>query len=58
MIRLAEAHARLMYRDEVTIQDAVTAVCIVESSMQNTALLGGGLNPMHTSFPEVRFEMF
>jgi len=53
MIRIAEAHARLMFREEVTIQDAVVAVCIMECSMQNTALLQGLTNPLHTSFPKV-----
>ena len=53
MIRIAEAHARLMFREEVTIQDAVMAVCIMECSMQNTALLQGLMNPLHTSFPKV-----
>jgi len=52
MIRISEAHARLMFREEVTIQDAVMAVCIMECSMQNTALLQGLMNPLHTSFPK------
>ncbi|XP_057315035.1 DNA helicase MCM9-like [Hydractinia symbiolongicarpus] len=51
MIRIAEAHARLMLRNEVTIQDAIVTVCIIESSMQNTALLTGVINPLHKSFP-------
>ncbi|XP_037542028.1 DNA helicase MCM9 [Nematolebias whitei] len=36
--RLAEAHARLMFRETVTIEDAITAVSVMECSMQ-TALL-------------------
>ncbi|XP_035977143.2 DNA helicase MCM9 isoform X1 [Halichoerus grypus] len=51
LIRLAEAHARLMFRDTVTLEDAVTAVSVMESSMQGGALLGG-VNALHTSFPE------
>ena len=53
MVRLSEAHARLMFHDEVTIQDAIIAVCVIESSMHNTALIGDSINPLHTSFPEV-----
>ncbi|KAJ7406385.1 DNA helicase MCM9 [Willisornis vidua] len=51
LIRLAEAHARLMFRDTVTLEDAVTVVSVMESSMQGGALLGG-INALHTSFPE------
>ncbi|KAK0060388.1 DNA helicase MCM9 [Biomphalaria pfeifferi] len=51
MIRLAQAHARLMFRETVTVQDAVVAVTLMESSMQGTALLGG-VNILHTAFPE------
>ncbi|NWS40125.1 MCM9 helicase, partial [Probosciger aterrimus] len=51
LIRLAEAHARLMFRDTVTVEDAVTVVSVMESSMQGCALLGG-INALHTSFPE------
>ncbi|XP_074846772.1 DNA helicase MCM9 isoform X2 [Carettochelys insculpta] len=36
LIRLAEAHARLMFRDTVTLEDAVTVVSVMESSMQIT----------------------
>ncbi|NXK92222.1 MCM9 helicase, partial [Formicarius rufipectus] len=51
LIRLAEAHARLMFRDTVTLEDAITVVSVMESSMQGGALLGG-INALHTSFPE------
>ncbi|NXI43120.1 MCM9 helicase, partial [Galbula dea] len=50
LVRLAEAHARLMFRDTVTLEDAVTVVSVMESSMQGGALLGG-INALHTSFP-------
>ncbi|KAG7250319.1 hypothetical protein CRUP_023901 [Coryphaenoides rupestris] len=49
--RLAEAHAKLMYREQVTIEDAVVAVSVMECSMQGAALLGEA-NVLHTSFPE------
>ncbi|TKS74036.1 DNA helicase MCM9 [Collichthys lucidus] len=48
--RLAEAHARLMYRATVTTEDAVMAVSVMECSMQGGALLGN-VNALLTSFP-------
>ncbi|XP_044145753.1 DNA helicase MCM9 isoform X1 [Bufo gargarizans] len=57
LIRLAEAHARLMYRDTVTVEDAVTVVSVMESSMQGGALLGG-VNALHTAFPENPHEQY
>ncbi|XP_069561969.1 DNA helicase MCM9 [Brachyistius frenatus] len=49
--RLAEAHARLMYRETVTTEDAVVAVSVMECSMQGGALLGN-VNALLTSFPD------
>ncbi|NWV56465.1 MCM9 helicase, partial [Daphoenositta chrysoptera] len=57
LIRLAEAHARLMFRDTVTLEDAVTVVSVMESSMQGGALLGG-INALHTSFPDNPMEQY
>ncbi|XP_015684587.1 DNA helicase MCM9 [Protobothrops mucrosquamatus] len=57
LIRLAEAHARLMFREIVTVEDAVTVVSVMESSMQGGALLGGA-NALHTSFPENPVEQY
>ncbi|XP_077157083.1 DNA helicase MCM9 isoform X2 [Paroedura picta] len=57
LIRLAEAHARLMFRDIVTVEDSVTVVSVMESSMQGGALLGG-VNALHTSFPENPREQY
>ena len=51
LIRLAQAHARLMYRKLVTVQDAVVAITCMECSMQNAALLGV-TNALHTRFPD------
>ncbi|KAM7367504.1 hypothetical protein PAMP_013796 [Pampus punctatissimus] len=48
--RLAEAHARLMYRETVTIEDAVMAVSVMECSMQGGGLMGN-VNAILTSFP-------
>mmetsp|Transcript_6695 Transcript_6695/g.9783 ORF Transcript_6695/g.9783 Transcript_6695/m.9783 type:complete len:240 (+) Transcript_6695:937-1656(+) len=41
LIRLSQAHARLMHRNTVTIQDAVAIILLMECS----ALKCGGLNP-------------
>ncbi|KAK1888537.1 DNA helicase MCM9 [Dissostichus eleginoides] len=49
--RLAEAHAKLMFRETVTIEDAVMAVSVMECSMQGGALLGN-VNALLTSFPD------
>lgn len=51
MIRLSQAHARLMFRSRVTVQDALVSVVVMESSMQAAALLGG-VNALHTKFPD------
>ena len=39
MVRLAQAHARLMCQAEVRVQDAVVAVSVMESSMQVSLLI-------------------
>lgn len=39
-----------MYRREVTLQDSVVAVTLMECSMQSSALLGG-VNILHSAFP-------
>ncbi|XP_074540908.1 DNA helicase MCM9 [Halichoeres trimaculatus] len=55
--RLAEAHARLMFRETVTIEDAVMAVSVMECSMQGGALLGN-VNALLTSFPSDPCEQY
>ncbi|XP_078251929.1 DNA helicase MCM9-like, partial [Rhinoraja longicauda] len=57
LVRLAEAHARLMFRDNVTVEDAITVISVMESSMQGGALLGG-VNALHTSFPTDTKEQY
>ncbi|CAN9507564.1 unnamed protein product [Ophioblennius macclurei] len=49
--RLAEAHAKLMFRGTVTIEDAIIAVSLMECSMQGGGLLGN-VNALLTSFPD------
>jgi len=51
LIRLSQAHARLMFRSVVEIADAIVAVTLVESSMQTSALLGVS-SALHSSFPD------
>ncbi|GBM94341.1 DNA helicase MCM9, partial [Araneus ventricosus] len=51
LIRLAEGHARLMFRDEVLVIDAIMAIILMESSMSGSAVLDG-LTTLHTSFPD------
>jgi len=50
-VRLAQGHARLMFRNEVTVQDAVMAVILLESSTESSSCLMKGVNPLHTAFP-------
>jgi DNA helicase MCM9 len=46
-----------MFREKVTVQDAVVAVSLVESSMQGSALIGG-IDALHTSFPNNPMEEY
>lgn len=50
LVRLSQGHARLMMRSEVTLQDAVVAVTMMEASMSGTSLITD-INPLHTAFP-------
>ncbi|KAJ7543010.1 hypothetical protein O6H91_09G022000 [Diphasiastrum complanatum] len=52
LIRLAQAHARLMYRKQVTQADAVAAVVCVESSMTTSTILDNVGNALHSSFAD------
>ncbi|KAJ3290970.1 DNA helicase mcm9 [Borealophlyctis nickersoniae] len=51
LVRLSQAHARLCFKDEVGVRDAVIAVMLMEASMQSTAL-AGITSTLHASFPE------
>ena len=48
---MAQGHARLMYRTEVTLEDAVTVITLMESSMLSAALISSD-NALHSSFPD------
>lgn len=50
LIRLAQAHARLMYRDKVTSMDATCAIILVEHSMRTRLFNNSDNNVLHTKF--------
>ncbi|KAI1307213.1 protein phosphatase 2A regulatory subunit cdc55 [Mortierella claussenii] len=52
LIRLSQAHARLMARNDVTVQDAVAIVSLIEITAQGGAATLGSINPLHASFPK------
>ncbi|XP_075210541.1 DNA helicase MCM9-like [Lycorma delicatula] len=57
LMRLSQAHAKLMFRDEVMVMDAIMSVSLVESSMQGSALISD-INALYTSFPENALEEY
>ncbi|XP_024960455.1 probable DNA helicase MCM9 isoform X2 [Cynara cardunculus var. scolymus] len=52
LIRLAQAHARLMFRNEVTRLDAITAILCIESSMTTSAIVDSAGNALHSNFTD------
>ncbi|XP_044426553.1 probable DNA helicase MCM9 isoform X1 [Triticum aestivum] len=52
LIRLAQAHARLMFRNEVTRLDAIAAILCIESSMTISAIIDGDGNALNSNFQE------
>lgn len=52
LIRLAQAHARLMFRNEVTRIDAIMAILCIESSMTTSAIVDSVGNSLHSNFTE------
>lgn len=51
LIRLSQAHARLMFRDKVLKQDAIVAILLMEASMLSSALIGLS-STLHSVFPD------
>ncbi|KAF9302590.1 DNA helicase mcm9 [Linnemannia elongata] len=58
LIRLSQAHARLMARNLVTVQDAVVVISLMEATAQGGAAVLGGINPLHASFPKSAEEEY
>ncbi|XP_064983701.1 probable DNA helicase MCM9 [Musa acuminata AAA Group] len=52
LIRLAQAHARLMFRNEVTQLDAIAAILCIESSMTTSAIVDSVGNALHSNFTD------
>ncbi|XP_024313395.1 probable DNA helicase MCM9 isoform X3 [Brachypodium distachyon] len=52
LIRLAQAHARLMFRNEVTQLDAIAAILCIESSMTTSSIIDGAGNALNSNFWE------
>ena len=51
MVRLTEAHARLMFREEATVVDAIVTIVLMESSVFCTSLLDSVPSPLHSLLP-------
>uniref|UniRef100_A0A8C6SI73 DNA helicase MCM9 n=1 Tax=Neogobius melanostomus TaxID=47308 RepID=A0A8C6SI73_9GOBI len=56
--RLAEAHAKLMYRETVTIEDAIMAVSVMECSMQVKQCCASFQNQIEMLSRLFKFESF
>ena len=50
MYRLSQGHARIMFREEVLVQDAIVVISLVEASMTGMTLMGD-VDTLHASFP-------
>lgn len=54
LIRLSQAHAKLMLQDFVTADDAIIVVRLMDASFQSTALVDNMvISPLHTPFPKI-----
>ena len=51
LVRLAQAHARLMFRSEVTIMDAVYAIVLMEGAQNCPSLVDPDFSALKSEFP-------
>ena len=51
VIRLSQAHAKLMLRDKVVVMDAVVCITLIECSLNKSSAFGD-VNILHTNFPD------
>ena len=50
LVRLAQAHARLMFRNECTVMDAVFAIILMEGSHNSSQLLQNDFSVLRAEF--------
>ena len=51
LVRLAQAHARLMFRKEVLVMDAVYAIILMEGAQNTPSLLPKEFSVLKSEFP-------
>ncbi|KAI3755300.1 hypothetical protein L1987_55096 [Smallanthus sonchifolius] len=51
-------HARLMFRNEVTRLDAITAILCIESSMTTSAIVDSSGNALHSNFTDDPYQEY
>lgn len=57
LVRLAQSHARLMFRETATAMDAVFAIAAVEASAATHEVVGG-MGALHAAFPDNPMKEF
>jgi DNA helicase MCM9 len=52
LVRLAQAHAKLMFHEQVQLRDAVNAIILMEASLTSSTSNDAGLNDLNAECPE------
>lgn len=52
LVRLAQAHAKLMFHEQVQLRDAVNAIILMEASLTSSTNNDAGLNDLNAECPE------